>query len=140
MKNFKNYTPEKYAGSDFQEIEEGIYKTKSPYEVVIREDQGIFVTSLTFEFEPERYGEEEASPQDMPQVPIEGILDEFGVFVTDFYEQLNETSETICYQEFGAFDLEDIQKLRTLIGKRFYAVPYISERDGEEYYRMVTEP
>ncbi len=31
MKNFKNYTPEKYAGSDFQEIEEGIYKTKSPY-------------------------------------------------------------------------------------------------------------
>ncbi len=76
----------------------------------------------------------------MPQVPIEGILDEFGVFVTDFYEQLNETSETICYQEFGAFDLEDIQKLRTLIGKRFYAVPYISERDGEEYYRMVTEP
>ncbi len=140
MKNFKNYTPEKYAGSDFQEIEEGIYKTESPYEVVIREDQGIFVTSLTFEFEPERYGEEDASPQDMPQVPIEGILDEFGVFVTDFYEQLNETSETICYQEFGAFDLEDIQKLRTLIGKRFYAVPYISERDGEEYYRMVTEP
>ncbi len=140
MKNFKNFTPEKYAGSDFQEVEEGIYKTKSPYEVVIREDQGIYVTSLTFEFEPERYGEEDASPQDMPQIPIEGILDEFSVFVTDFYEQLNETSETICYQEFGSFDLEDIQKLRTLIGKRFYAVPYISERDGEEYYRMVTEP
>ncbi len=56
MKNFKNFTPEKYAGSDFQEVEEGIYKTKSPYEVVIREDQGIYVTSLTFEFEPERYG------------------------------------------------------------------------------------
>jgi len=140
MKNFKNFTPEKYAGSDFQEIEEGIYKTKSPYERVMTEDQEIFVTSLTFEFEPERYGEEDASPQDMPQVPIEGILDEFDVFVTDFYEQLNETSETICYQEFGSFDLENIQKLRTLIGKRFYAVPYIDERDGEEYYRMVTEP
>ena len=28
MKNFKNYTPEKYATSDFQKIEEGIYKTK----------------------------------------------------------------------------------------------------------------
>ncbi len=28
MKNFKNYTPEKYAASDFQKIEEGIYKQK----------------------------------------------------------------------------------------------------------------
>ena len=86
MKNFKNYTPDKYSGSGFQEIEEGIYKTKSPYKLDIMEEQEIFVTSLTFEFEPERYGEEDASPQDMPQTPIEGILDDFGVFVTDFYD------------------------------------------------------
>lgn len=137
MKNFKNYTPEKYSGSNFQEIEEGIYKTESPYKLHSREEQEIFVTSLSFEMEPERYGEEDASPRNLTQVPIEGILDEFNVFVTDFYEQLNETSEVICYQEFGAFDLEDIQKLRTLIGKRFYAVPYID--DGEEYYNMVIE-
>ena len=58
------------------------------------------------------------------RVVIEGILDEFSVFVTDFYDELNETSETICYQEFGSTDLKDIQKLRTLIGKRFYAVSY----------------
>ena len=96
MKNFKNYTPEIYATSDFQKIEEGIYKTKCLYNVSDK-----------------------------------------GVFVTDFYEQLNETSETICYQEFGSFDLADIQKLRTLIGKRFYAVPYME--NGEEYYNMVTE-
>lgn len=64
-------------------------------------------------------------------------MDEFNLFVTDFYEQLNETSEITCYQEFGSFELTDIQKLRNLIGKRFYAVPYIEE--GEEYYKMVTE-
>ena len=87
--------------------------------------------------EPECYGEEDASPRNLTQVPIEGILDEFNLFVTDFYEQLNETSETICYQEFGSFDLENIQKLRTLIGKRFYAVPYLE--DGEEYYEMAAE-
>ena len=58
------------------------------------------------------------------------------LFVTDFYEQLNENSETICYQEFGSFDLENIKKLRTLIGKQFYAVPYTDE-DGEKYYNMV---
>ena len=133
MKNFQNYTPEKYTTSDFQKILDGIYKTKSPY------DSGdVFVSSLTFEMEPECYGEEDASPRNLTQVPIEGILDEFNLFVTDFYDQLNETSETICYQEFGASDLEDIKKLRTLIGKRFYAVPYMGE-DGEEYYNMVIE-
>ena len=122
MKNFRNYTPEKYSSSDFQKIEEGIY-----------------VTSLSFEMEPECYGEEDASPRNLTQVPIEGILDEFSLFVTDFYDSLNETSEITCYQEFGSFDLSNIQKLRMLIGKRFYAVPYIDEDDGEEYYNMVME-
>lgn len=72
-------------------------------------DEDIFVTSLTFEMEPY------------------------------FYEQLNELSETIWYQEFGSFDLENIQKIRTLIGKRFYAVPYKDEEDEEEYYNMIIE-
>lgn len=136
MKNFKNFMPEKYAGDGFQEIDEGIYKTKSPYG---SGEQEIFVTSLSFEMEPERYGEEDASPQNMPQIPIEGMLDEFNLFVTDFYEEINKTSETVCYQEFGSFDLADIQKLRAIIGKRFYAVSYIDKDDGEEYYNMVIE-
>lgn len=137
MRNFENYTPEKYMTSDFQKIEDGIYKTKSPYKTLKEETENIFVTSLAFEMEPDCYGEEDASPRNLTQIPIEGLLDEFNLFVTDFYEQLNETSETICYQEFGSFDLADIQKLRTLIGKRFYAMPYME--NGEEYYNMVTE-
>lgn len=133
MKNFQNFTPQKYMTSDFQKISDGIYKTKSPYD-----SNDIFVTSLTFEMKPECYGEENASPSNLTQIPIEGILDEFNLFVTDFYEQLNQSSEIICYQEFGSLDLEDIKNLRTLIGKRFYAVPYTGE-DGEEYYNMVIE-
>ena len=42
-----------------------------------------------------------------------------------------------CYQEFGSDEMEAIRKLRTLIGKRFYAVPF--ERDGKEYYNAVIE-
>ncbi len=133
MKNFQNFTPKKYMTSDFQKISDGIYKTKSPYD-----SNDIFVTSLTFEMEPECYGEENASPNNLTQIPIEGILDEFNLFVTDFYEQLNQSSEIICYQEFGSLDLEDIKNLRTLIGKRFYAIPYTGQ-DGEEYYNMVIE-
>ncbi len=52
MKNFQNFTPQKYMTSDFQKISDGIYKTKSPYD-----SNDIFVTSLTFEMEPEYYGE-----------------------------------------------------------------------------------
>lgn len=32
MKNFQNFTPQKYMTSDFQKISDGIYKTKSPYD------------------------------------------------------------------------------------------------------------
>lgn len=136
MKNFRDYTPEKYSELSYQRIEEGIYRTKCPYKISNRE---IFVTSLSFEMEVECYGEENASPRNITQIPFENLLDEFSLFVTDFYKQLNETSEGICYQEFGSFCLSDIQRLRTLIGKRFFAVPYIDEGDGEEYYRIVIE-
>lgn len=63
----------------------------------------------------------------------------FGVFVTDFYDDLNAASERICYQEFGAFEPENIKNLRTVIGKRFYAVPYIDESTDTEYYKTVLE-
>lgn len=135
MKNFKNYTPPKYSGSEFQMVEEGIYRAKSPY----RKDEEIFVTSLAFEMEPESYGEEDASPQNITQVPFEGILDEFYVYVTDFYDELNQKSETVCYQEFGSDHLEDIRNLRTIIGKRVYAKPYTDEDDDEEYWDVVIE-
>ncbi|MDE7252749.1 MAG: hypothetical protein K2O32_07395 [Acetatifactor sp.] len=134
MKNFKNYTPEKYSKPEFQKVEEGIYRTKDPYGIA-RGD--VYVTSLSFEAEPDCYGEEESSPQYISQVPFEALLDEFLVYVTDFYEKENEKSKTLCYQEFGATNLADIQNLRTLIGKRCYAVPY--EEDGEEYYNIVIE-
>lgn len=138
MKNFRNYPAEKYGGPDFREVEEGIYRTKCPYRTMLGKEE-IFVTSLCFEMEPERYGEEDASPQNITQVPMEGLLDEFGLFVTDFYDALNNTSGQVCYQEFGSFDPADLRRLRGLIGRKFYAVPYVDEKDGEEYYRMVTE-
>ena len=41
MKNFKNYTPEKYSTSDYKKIEDGIYQTKDPY--FIEKNRDIFV-------------------------------------------------------------------------------------------------
>lgn len=134
MTHFRDYTPEKYSGPGFEKIEEGIYRTKDPYGIV--KDGIVYVTSLTFQMEPERYGEEDASPQNITQLPFEDLLDEYMLFVTDFYEDLNETSEVTCYQEFGSTDIEDIRGLRQIIGKRFYAVPCDGKVEG---YRIVIE-
>lgn len=134
MKNFKNYTPEKYAASDYQKVEDGIYRTKNPYGFGA---ESIFVTSLTFEQEPECYGEEDGGPRNVTQIPLEDLLDKFSVYVTDFYDQLNSESEIVCYQEFGSDKLENIQKLRDIIGKHVYAEPF--EENGEEYSRLVIE-
>lgn len=136
MKNFQEYHAEKYKTSAYQRIEPGIYRTKNPYSFGNPE---IYVTSLMFEQEPEQYGEENGSPQYISQVPLEDILDQFHVCVSDFYEQLNAQSDTVCYQEFGSDILENIQRLRTLIGRRIYAVPYMDADDEEEYYHVVVE-
>ncbi len=134
MTHFRDYTPEKYSSPDFEKVEEGIYQTKDPYGIV--KDKMIYVTSLSFQLEPDQLGEEEGTPQDIPQMICEALLDEYMLFATDFYEEVNRASEVTCYQEFGAMDIEDIRELRQLIGKRFYAVPLGEE---EEDYEIVIE-
>lgn len=126
MKNFQNYKAEKYADTEkYVEAEEGIYRIKDP------SGQGeVYVTSLSFELEDDNF-EGGCSPQDIPQTPFEDLLDEFMVYVTDFYEAENEASEVTCYQEFGSPELEDIQNLRTIIGKRFYAY---NDPENEDCY------
>ncbi len=141
MKNFQNYTPEKYSGPEYQMAEEGIYLGRNPYWQPGFGQEDIYVTSLSFEMEPECYGEEGGCPQDITQVPFEDILDNYSVYVTDFYDELNQASATACYQEFGSGDIQDIRNLRTLIGKRFYAVPCEADdpEGGGSEYKIVIE-
>lgn len=141
MKNFQNYKAQKYAGPDYQEVEEGIYYGRNPYWRPGRNDENLFLTSLTFEMEPDCYGEEGGCPQDITQIPFESILDDFSVFVTDFYDELNRDSPKTCYQEFGSYKVENIRNLRTLIGKRFYAVPCDEDDEDseDEEYKIVIE-
>lgn len=131
MKNFQNYKAAKYADTEkFVEVEDGIYRTKDPYG-----SDEVYVTSLTFELEDDAF-EGDGSPSDIPQAPFEDLLDEFTVHVTDFYEEENDASEKTCYQEFASPDIEDIRNLRTIIGKRFYAV---ENPDREGYYTIKIE-
>ncbi|HJD97391.1 hypothetical protein [Mailhella massiliensis] len=62
-------------------MEEGFYRIKSPYS-----GEEIFVTSLSFDMEQKSYREEGCSSRNITQVSFEDILDEFDVYMTDFYE------------------------------------------------------
>ncbi len=132
MKNIKVYDAEKYLTSAFTSVEKNIYKGKNPYYNGERwQSEELYVTSLTFEQEPD-LGEGE-TPQNISQCPLEGILDMYGVFVTDFYDELNAQSECTCYQEFGAHDPENIKQLLGIVGKHVYEKKvYADDLDEEE--------
>ncbi len=129
MKNIENYDAEKYSKEEYKKLEEGIY------ECVDKDGDTLYVTSLSFEQEPELDEGENAS--DISQYPLEDILDEYYCHISDFYEDLNIPDSARCYQEFAAMDIEDIKNLRNIIGKHVYNKEY--EKDGNVYIRLVIE-
>jgi hypothetical protein len=131
MKNIAYFEADKYkTDKNYTLAEEGIYLFSNPPDAVengrfrygnmttSEKQPGEYVTSLAFEQEPE-LGEGE-SPSNISQYPLEDILDEFDVYVSDFYEDLNAKSEKVCYQEFSSPDIEDVRNLRSIIGKHVY--------------------
>ena len=136
MKNINSYCAEKYESAmtgklvkelPYERVEEGVYKSA--------EDDGCFVTSLSFEQEPELGEGENAA--NISQYPLEDLLDKFYCHVSDFYEEMNTADSPVCYLEFAAFDLEDIQGLRSVIGKHVYNKE--NERNGNVYVDLIIE-
>lgn len=137
MKNIQNYVAKKYGKSglfsmlkksDYKQIEDGVYEYK-------KDDKVLYVTSLSFEQEPEY--EESEFADNISQYPLEDILDKFYCHISDFYEDLNVSDSKTCYLEFAAMDKDDIRKLRSIIGKHVYNADY--EEDGRTYVRLVIE-
>lgn len=142
MKNIQIYNADKYLTSAYEKVEENIYKGRNPYyRGSSWESEEMYVTSLTFEQEPS-LGEGE-TPDDISQYPLEGILDLFGVCVSDFYDALNAESQGTCYQEFGSEHLENIRKLLGIVGKHVYDKKFqaddLSEEEQEKYKGMSEE-
>ena len=125
MKNIKNYDAEKYSTDEYRLVDEGIYEYDDGGEK-------IFVTSLQFEQEPE-LGEGEDSSY-ISQDPLEGILDEFLCYISDFYDELNDGSSNVCYQEFASPNAEDIKSLRGIIGRHVW-----DKVDEEGYATLMIE-
>lgn len=136
MKNIKSYDAEKYTtaktGGLFKKalyapVEKGIYQ--------MQDNERLYVTSLSFEQEPEH--EEGQSAADISQYPLEDILDKFYCHVSDFYEELNLAGSSTCYLEFAAPDLEDVRKLRSIIGKHVFNKE--REEGGRTYVDLAIE-
>ena len=107
MKNIRNYPAEKYHASAYAAAEPEIYKCGDG-----------FVTSLCFEQEPELG--EGTSSADISQYPLEDLLDRFFVYVSDFYDAINARGSQTCCLEFCGETVEDVRKLRSVIGKHVY--------------------
>ena len=124
MKQIESYHAPKYESEMYSLVEDGIYRVE-------RDGETLYVTSLSFVQEPEL--EEGGSAAEISQYPLEDILDEFLCHISDFYEDLNTEQSQVCVQEFAAPNLEDIRKLRAIIGKHVYN----KEMDG--YIKLVVE-
>ena len=130
MKNIQIYKAEKYNKSEYVEVKTNIYKTHDSFM-----DQDAFVTSLSFEQEPEF--EEGSDSSDISQYPLEDVLDKYYVAVSDFYEDLNDGSSNTCYLELSGESLEDIENLLEIVGKHVYNRE--EESDGKTYIKLIIE-
>ncbi len=124
MKNIALYNSSKYLSSDYTEVFSGIYKMDESYYM-----------SIMFEQEPEYDEGEDAS--DISQYPLEDLLDEFCVYISDFYDQENKKGNKQCYIELCSPELEDLIEMQTIIGK--HVINKVIIKDGEEVIDLVIE-
>lgn len=129
MKEIKNFAASKYGGTDYSLVEEGIYKTVDNGK--INNGETVYVTSLSFVQEPELG--EGANAAEISQYPLEELLDNFGCWISDFYNDLNTEDSAVCYQEFASGTVEEIKDLRSIIGKHAYM-----QKDGQ-YIKLCIE-
>ncbi len=138
MRDIRNFHADKYpkqgiaglfAKSKYKRVEDGVF-------AITENSKTRYVTSLSFVQEPDLNEGENAAM--ISQYPLEDLLDKFLCYVSDFYDELNaETSQT-CFQEFASPNLDDIKKLRTIIGKHVYNKERIGE-DGRTSVDLIIE-
>lgn len=159
MKNIQIYKSNKYNTSEYEQVDENIYKTTIDYVVgyksmigktmyhfgevnpkgpktwfkkKITEKHTIFVTSISFIQEPE-YGENNPSDKFISQYPLEDVLDKFECSINDTYYEQNENDSEKSYVEIASDNIGNLRKLLSIIGKHVYI-----KEDGK-YANLIIE-
>ena len=65
------------------------------------------------------------------------ILDRFNVYISDFYESENKCAKVKCRLEFASPRIENIRKLKSIIGKRVYNK--IVTKNGDDFVELIIE-
>ena len=121
MKNFKVIEVEKLTDtSNYELVEANIYRDLN--------DDGDFAThriAMSMDLEEGEEG----------QYPLEDILDEYLVHVEDFLDTADD-ARTLRYI-FGG-ELEDLQRLKLIVGKRAYNKEFVDE-NGQTRIKLMIE-
>ena len=124
MKNILSFIPVKY--------DDPIYEAQGHD---IFEKDGTYFISLSFQ--QETLLGEGTDPRNISQYPLEDILDKYGVWVSDFYEKMNNKSQSTCYLEFAGNTKDTVLELREIIGKHVYNKT--TEKNGAAVQILVIE-
>lgn len=119
MKNFQLIHPDQLQNKEqYEPIEEGIFND-------IKDDGGFATHRLAMSMTIEE-GENS-------QYPLEDILDHFFVHVEEFLSNDQQHPHYI----FGG-DLDSLQKLKTIIGKRAYNKEFTDD-EGQQHVKLIVE-
>ncbi len=124
MKKICAFVSEKYRASSYQEIEPDIFFR-----------DGKYCLSIQFQQEPELG--EGCDATDISQYPLEDLLDRFGVYVSDFYTEINARSGQKCHLELASGSIRNIRELKSIIGRRVYNRAF--DKGGEDYAELIIE-
>ena len=124
MKNISAFKASKYSTKDYELLEDDIYRCGD-----------VCVITLQFQQEPEM--DEGSSSADISQYPLEDILDRFNVHISDFYDSENKCAKVNCRLEFASRKIENIRKLKYIIGKRVYNK--VVTKNGDDFVELVIE-
>ena len=116
MKEIRVFHSKKYDNGNYLCIDDSIYFCKDCYYV-----------SLSFFQEPELG---EGTGTNLSQYPIEDILDKYLVYISDFYNDLNNNLEGRCFLEFPSDDIGDIKALLNIVGKNVFVKNVANNRSA----------
>lgn len=124
MKNISIATCQKYENyKKFKLIENGIYEDLKDT------DDTKYRMTITYDLEPEN--------DTNNQYPIEDILDEFYLYVSDFLESEN-NSKTTNHKLELAGELDDLKRCQKIIGKIIYNQEF-RDTDGQIRVNLIIE-
>ncbi|MFJ1329423.1 hypothetical protein ACIRNY_07325 [Capnocytophaga canimorsus] len=117
MKNITLLELKKYDNFLYEEVEKGIYKDLDDL------DETSYRIALSFELEE----------NETFQYPLEDILDKYFLYVSDFLDDKSLKGEKhSIIKVILAGELEDIQSVKKIIGKRVFN-QILTKEDGKDY-------